>query len=75
LLRNLNARQRQALIWFQQHRTASTQELATHLGMNPRSVNSLCKDWLAAGFLELDNPSRKARTYSLGAVYEALLGG
>lgn len=75
LLRNLNARQRLALTWFQQHRTATTQELASQLGLNPRSVSALCKEWLESGFLELENPSRKARTYRLAAMYEALLSG
>ncbi|XVJ51438.1 MAG: Fic family protein [Vampirovibrio sp.] len=73
LLRNLNAKQRLALIWFQQHRTATTQELSSQLGLNPRSVSALCKEWLESGFLELENPSRKARTYRLASIYEALL--
>jgi len=47
--------------------------LATHLGMNQRSINSLSKNRLTAGFLALDNPSREARTYRLHPDYEALL--
>lgn len=73
LLRNLDSRQRQALTWFQQHRTTTTQELAAHLGLSPRSLSVLCQDWIQAGFLEIENPSRKARSYRLAPRYEALL--
>ncbi len=73
LLRNLTARQRKALTLFSHSRTITTIELAEQLKLSLRTINVLCKNWLEEGFIEIENPSRKARSYRLAATFEKLL--
>lgn len=73
LLRQLDPRQRRLLTLFRGQGTATTEEMAAHLALSPRTVTALCRDWVAAGFLDLRDPSRKNRSYRLAAQYEALV--
>ena len=73
LLRRLDPRQRRLLTLFRRQGTATTGEIATHLGLSPRTVVALCRNWLAGGFLALHDPSRKNRSYALGPDYERLV--
>lgn len=75
LLRQLDVRQRGALTLFRRHAIATTQDLSDHLGLGRRTVLILCGEWVASGFLEVHDPSRKRRAYRLGAAYEALVAG
>ena len=52
---------------------ATAGEIAAHLGLSPRTVAALCRDWLSEGFLSLQDPSRKSRSYQLGPDYERLV--
>ena len=73
LLRRLDPRQRRLLDLFRRQGTATAGEIAAHLGLSPRTVAALCRDWLAEGFLSLQDPSRKGRSYRLGSEYERLV--
>lgn len=64
-LRRLDPRQRQVLALLEAQGTASTAEIATHLGLSPRTVSALCRGWVEDGFLELHDASKKNRSYRL----------
>lgn len=70
LIRQLDPRQRGVLGLFQSQGTATTAELATHLGLSPRTVTALCRSWVKEGFLALHDPSRKNRSYRLTQAFE-----
>ena len=42
--------------------------------MPGRSIATLCKKWVEAGFLEIVDPSNKARKYKLAHHYDTLIG-
>ncbi|PCJ54602.1 MAG: cell filamentation protein Fic [Planctomycetota bacterium] len=70
LLRQLDPRQRRVLELFKGQGTATTVELANHLGLSPRTVVTLCRAWVEEGFLTLHDPSRKNRSFRLAAAIE-----
>jgi Fic family protein len=65
LLRELDPRQRRLLSLFKKQGSATTEDMAKHLKMSQRTLVALARDWVADGFLEIQNPSRKARSYRL----------
>lgn len=69
VLRELDPRQRKLLSLFAKQGSATSEEIAAYLKLSQRTVVALCREWVAAGFLELQNPSRKARSYRLGTRY------
>ena len=73
LLRSLDPKQRRLLELFRDQGTATTAEMAAHLGLSPRTVTALCRDWLRNGFLNLHDPARKNRSYRLGDAFEAMV--
>lgn len=73
-LKVLGPRERRLLELFRQQGTATTAEMARHLNLSPRSMLPLCKAWLATGFLELHDLSRKSRSYRLGQTFANLTG-
>jgi len=73
LIRRLDPRQRQLLGLFKGQGTATTAEIAQHLGLSPRTVVGLCRAWVGDGFLGLHDPSRKNRSFRLAKAYEDLL--
>ncbi len=75
LLRVLDPRQRRVLELFQTSGTASTAEIAAQLSLSPRTVTVLCRNWIADGFLEVHDTSRKNRSYRLADAYEGLIAG
>jgi len=42
-------------------------DIAHALNLTPRTVREFCKKWVAEGFLEVADPSNRARMYKLGA--------
>jgi Fic family protein len=72
-LRELTALQRQALTLFVPTRRLTAKELATGLGLASRAASDLCRRWVQEGFLEVAEPSKKARRYQLAPPYEALV--
>jgi cell filamentation protein, protein adenylyltransferase len=70
ILRQLGPRERQVLILFRSQGTATTAELAEHLGLSPRTVSALCRKWVSSGFLDFHDSSRKNRAYRLAPAFE-----
>jgi Fic family protein len=69
ILRELDPRQRKLLALFAKQGSATSEEIASYLKLSQRTVGALCRQWVASGFLELQNPSRKARSYRLAGRY------
>ena len=69
-LRQLDPRQRRVLELFRARASATSVEIAACLGLKPRTVVALCRGWVAEGFLELADASRKKREYRLGEGFE-----
>jgi cell filamentation protein, protein adenylyltransferase len=73
LLRKLDPRQRRVLELFKGQGTATALELAHALGLSPRTVVALCREWVKEGFLALHDRSRKNRSYRLAPEFERTL--
>jgi Fic family protein len=69
LLRELDPRQRRLLDLFNQQGSATSEEMAQHLKLSQRTVVGRCRDWVVTGFIEVQNESRKARSYRLAERY------
>ena len=74
-MRELRPQQRQLLSLFHKSREVNLQEIAEHLGINTRSASGLIKKWLEQEFIQIENPSKKARTYVLGKDWERMVLG
>jgi Fic family protein len=72
-LRELTATQRRVLGLFVKQKTVSSAELGEFLGLKPRNASLLAARWVKDGFLDLADPSRKARRHRLAARYEAIV--
>jgi Fic family protein len=73
LLRNLDARQRRALVLFQNSREIVARDLADLFGYQARTAALLCQRWVEKGFLETTDPARKSRRYKLGDPYASII--
>ncbi len=73
LLRALDPRQRKLLPLFKAQGSATAREMAAWLGLSPRTLVELSRQWIASGFLGYQDPSRKIRSYRLGARFAALV--
>lgn len=74
-LRDLDARQRKALILFETSREVTAKDIGKLFGFKARSAAALCQKWVGEGFLEVADLSRKSRTYRLADKYEEIIGG
>ena len=72
VLRRLDPRRRLLLELFHRAPTATTAQMAAHLGLSPRTVRSLVPRWTEDGFLELADSSRRSRSYRLTPPYDRL---
>jgi len=52
-----------------------TRDVARLLGLSDRTARELLVGWVADGWLEVANPSNRARSYRLSAVYRRFVGG
>ncbi len=71
-LQRLDRRARIILGLFMQHETLTTADMTRALGLAPRTTRDLIADWLQEGWLEIAEPSRRARRYRLSARFSAL---
>ncbi len=71
LMRELRPFQRQALGLFLQSKIITAGELADYLGIAARQGRETCAKWVEEGFLVVENPSKKARSYRLAERFEA----
>ena len=72
-LRELRPLQRHALGLFSKSKIVTATELAEYLGITHRRGRELCIKWVAAGFIVIENSSKKARSYQLAERYEKSL--
>jgi hypothetical protein len=70
-LRTLSPQQRQALGLFLRIRVVTAKAVASYFKCSPRSATALCVKWVKAGFLAIENPSTKGRSYRLADAYES----
>jgi len=54
--------------------TTTASEAAEELGLSERMARNLLKDWVEDRWLEVSNPSRRARSYGLKALYRQYIG-
>jgi len=73
-LRHLDHRARMVLGLFARKETITASEVAKELGLSERMARNLLKSWVDDGWLEVTNPSRRARAYSLSANYRQYIG-
>ena len=59
---------------FAGKRTLRAPDVAKELGLSERMARNLLTGWVEDGWLEVTNPSRRARAYSLSAKYRQLIG-
>ena len=62
----LTPKQHRVLPLIQAKTFVSALDLANTLGLTPRTMRDICKKWVAEGFLQIADPSNKARMYKLG---------
>ena len=73
-LRRLDHRARIVLGLFTGRETIAASQVAAELGLSERMARNLLKDWVEDGWLEVADPSRRARSYSLSAKYRQYIG-
>ena len=73
-IRRLDFRARRVLGLFAYKETITAPQAASKLGTSERTARNLLKDWVDDGWLQVANPSRRARAYSLSAEYRQYLG-
>lgn len=73
-LRRLDHRARVVLGLFARKETIIAPQVADELGLSQRMARNLLGTWVKEGWLEVANPSRRARAYSLSALHRQLIG-
>jgi Fic family protein len=73
-LRSLDHRARVVLGLFAEKQTITASDVAKELGLSERMARNLLTGWVEDGWLEVTNPSRRARAYSLSAKYRQYIG-
>lgn len=73
LMRTLDPKQRKALELFREYNVITSHQIGALFGFRPRTNTALCKKWAEAGFLEIVDPSNKARKYKLAKPYDILV--
>lgn len=66
----LGPRERQLVGLLRRRGSATAAEIATHLGLSPRTVRDRCRGWVKDGTLAVLDPSRKNRAYGLGIRFD-----
>lgn len=75
LLRTLDPKQRKVLELFKKYDVVTAGQIGELFGFRPRTNAALCKKWVEGGFLEIADPSNKARKYKLAEAYEMIVKG
>lgn len=73
-LRRLDHRARVVLGLFAKKETITSANVAAELGLSERMARNLLKGWTKDGWLEVVEPSRRGRAYSLSAIYRQYIG-
>lgn len=75
LLRKLDRRARMVLGLFARQDSINANDVANVLGLSVRQARDLLSEWVNAGWLVVNDASRKSRAYSLSADYRRFIGG
>ena len=73
-LRRLDHRARVVLGLFAGKDPITAPQVASELGLSERMARNLLKGWVDDGWLEVADSSRRARAYSLSAIYRQYIG-
>lgn len=73
LLFELDPKKRKALELFEDYAIITSAQVGELYGFKPRTSSKTCKTWAEDGFLEIVDPSRKARKYKLSEKYRCLI--
>ncbi len=73
-LRRLDPRQRVVLSLFARTELITSADVARTLGLSQRMARNLLKNWVEEGWLEIADPSRRGRTYTLSVSYRQFNG-
>ncbi len=73
-LRKLDARARRVFALFAQQDQITTPQVAATLGLSDRMARNLLQEWVIAGWLVVAQESRRARAYTLSAIYRQFIG-
>ena len=73
-LRFLDAKQRKMLELFSSYAHITSAQVGELFGFKGRFSAMTCQKWVDAGFLDVVDPSNKARKYKLAQKYEHLIG-
>jgi len=74
VLRRLDPRARTVLALFLRTDRITTADVAGTLGLSDRMARTLIARWVEDGWLEVADPSRRARAYILSASYRQFIG-
>lgn len=69
-MRELDIKQRKVLELFAEFKEVNSTQIADILGVSAQSARVLLRQWIAEGFLQYANESKKARTYRLAERFE-----
>ena len=75
LLRKLDPRQRKALTLFEKQENITSADVAALFGFAPRTARFLLEKWVKSGFMEIADPSKKARKYKLAKQFAEMFSG
>ena len=73
-IRKLDHRARIVLSLFAKKDIIFSQDIAAVLGLSGRMVRILLNKWVKDGFLVIENPSNKSRSYKLSEKYQQFIG-
>lgn len=73
LFRELRPKQRDILSLFTKQKEVTAIEIAQHLGVKLQNVRTLVKRWLDVNFIQIENSSKRSRTYILNKKWEDLI--
>jgi len=73
ILRPLDHRARRVLGLFNMQDLIQTSDAANLLGIPERQTRDLLKGWVADGWIEIADPSKRGRKYRLAEEYQILL--
>ncbi len=74
-MRELDPQQRRALELFGESRVVTSVRLAESLRLSVRQARERCRRWVGEGFLVVENPSNRARSYCLAEKWETIVTG
>ena len=72
LMKRLSPKQRKLLSLFHEYDEVTTSQVRDFFGFSAKVASNLCRQWVKEGFIEIANPSNKARSFRLSKKYRVL---